>query len=108
MYEQNPLEGLAEMSWGGRVLLGLPLTLQQNQAIIESCVLYPVNPQQQPEDVFILPLDFGKRALKGGGVDGHGFFQSRVIVDAYSVAKHVQMEEEEGDAEAESIWQVMG
>jgi hypothetical protein len=109
--EHNPLEGLSESSWGGRVLLGLPLTVSNGEghrAIIESCVLYPVAEQQQPEEAFIVPLDFGKRAIKGGGVDENGFFQSRVIVDAYSAAKQIQMEEDEGEVEAESIWQVMG
>ena len=109
MEEQNPLEGLAESSWGGRVLMELPLILVQNghRATIESCVMYPASPLQQPEEAFIIPLDFGKRAIKGGGVDANGFFRGQIIVDAYSAAKYVQMEEEEG-GEAEAIWQIMG
>lgn len=101
----NDLEGLPKTSWAGHVLLNVPLTLSQ-RALIESCVLFPVAIDRQPEDAFIIPLDFGKRALKGGGVDEHGFFQSHIVVDAYATAKHVQMEE--ADGKGESIWQVMG
>jgi hypothetical protein len=99
------LEGLQSTSWGGQVLLNRSLALP-NGGLIESCILYPARENQSPEEAYIIPLDFGKRALKGGGVNRYGQFKSTVIVDAYSTAKHVQ--QEEGEGESESIWRVIG
>ncbi len=98
------LEGLQECSWGAQVLQKYALTA--NNAPIESAILYPLVGDHPPIEAYILSLDFGKRALKVGGVDKFADFHARTFVDAYAAAKQLKQQEESG--EGESIWKVRG
>jgi hypothetical protein len=64
------------------------------RARIKGVIKYPLDADHPPIEVWILPKDFGKRGLKGGGVDRKGYFKTTIIPDAYSAASEdIQQDE---------------
>lgn len=90
----DKLQGLSPDTWGAQAFLQETLRIPgPKEAVIRGVVKYPVAPDKQPVEVVILPKDFGKRGLKGGGVNQQSVFKSTIVPDAYSAVSDIQQEE---------------
>lgn len=98
------LHGLSPETWGGKALLNQELVFPvasrlagsdqpTSYARISGIAKFPLTEDRPPVEVRIFGKDFGKRGLKGSGVNGRGYFRTTVVPDAYCVAnEHLQQE----------------
>ena len=95
------LQGFPADTWGAQAFLGKILRIPGSEnVVIRGVVKFPIASDKPPAEVVILPKDFGKRGLKGGGVNQQSIFKSTIMPDAYSAICDIQQEDgiEEGDA----------
>jgi hypothetical protein len=95
----DQFQGLDPSTWGAQAFLGARLCIPEaGNAMIRGVVKYPIAENGPPIEVVIVAKDFGKRGLKGGGVNELNCFKSTVVPDAYSSISDIQQEEgiEEG------------
>lgn len=113
---EDILHGISEETWGGKFLLEQDLILPATPAQaasqapdqptprtrIKGTVKYPDPKGGPPIEAYIISKDFGKRGLKGAGVNSKGHFKTTVMPDAYSSCdaplRQIDTSEEQEDA----------
>ena len=99
---KKKIQGLSLETWGGKALRGDLLYIPASNSVIRGKLSYPLAEDRPPIEVIVLAKDFGKRGLKGGGVNASSRFQWTIIPDAYCAANSELLQQDQLSVEEDT------